>query len=448
CTGDEQRCVPGPAPPPRGPVAADATLCFSEHEVPYGDDPAEQARQAAWFAALGRMGVRTLRQQFQWHRIERAPGEFDWSLPDGRVGAADLHGVETLALLGYGNYWASALAAEHRDPYYPPDDPQDFARFAAAFAARYPQITRFEIWNEQNAGYRFWKHPDGPSGQPDRYADLLVATAQAIRAVRPDAVVGFGGLFYLPQAIMGGEAFLEGAYAARPDVGQAFDALAWHPYSFYPPLDPPERDTPRGPVDLYPVDVTAARLQAIMTAHEGPQAVEKPLWITELGWPSVMGLDEARQADYLARGWLLALAGGVDTYCIYRVLEPDPARDALTPWEPSFGLLRYDADPLDDTPPAEKPAVAHLTDLRQALAGLRYAARRDPDPRLPPGVHWLVFTDDQGQHADVLWAASEPAEVVVPLAGSAQLTRLGQPPEAAAPPLRLTLDGTPVVIRR
>jgi hypothetical protein len=449
CVADTCEAAPPPPPAP-GAAPVDTTLCFSEHAIPGGDDPTAIARQAALFDVLARMGVRTLRQQFQWHRIEPSQGTFDWRSADGPIGVAHAYGIETMALLGYGNPWASALGAEHNDPYYPADDPADFAAFSSAFATRFgDRITRYEIWNEQNAGYRFWKHPDGPDGQPGPYAATLRASYDAIHAVQPDALVGFGGMFYVPQAIIGAEAFLADTYAADPEIGDAFDALAWHPYAFYPPLDPPERDDNRGAFELFSVDQTAQRLVQIMVDHEGEAARAKPRWITELGWPSERGIDEATQAQYLVRGWLLALAGGVDTYCIYRLEAPSPDRPTLTPWEPSFGVVHHDPDPTDGQPPVEKPAVAALAGLNDGLAGLRYARRLDPDPRLPPDVHWLVFSDEHGETADVIWSHGEPSEVPVALRGPATVRHVGEPPMPVAGPIvRLTIDGTPHIIRQ
>src|SRR5207248_1378000 len=56
--------------------------------------------------------------------------------------------------------------------YFPPDNPADFARYARTVAHHYRrQAIGFEIWNEQNEGWRFWP----PHEDPAAYGRLLCA---------------------------------------------------------------------------------------------------------------------------------------------------------------------------------------------------------------------------------------------------------------------------------
>ncbi len=379
-----------PLPEPSGPRLGD-TLCISSG-VPGERD--------AFFAALADLGVAVLRRGLTWHRVERVQGTFDFTHPDAEIAAAEAHGVELLGMLAYGNPWASARGQAEQDPYYPPDDPADFARYAGAMAERYAgRVRRWEIWNEQNAGYRFWKHPPAVDGEPDRYGELLVATQAAIAAADPVAQVGFGGLFYLPQVIIGAEDFLEQAYAAVPELGAAFDALAYHPYAYYPPRHPPEFHGERVfNIDHYAVDETARRMRAIVEANEGRA---KPLWVTELGWPS-LDLSPETQARYITRAALLLWSEGVELYCVY-TWQDSGERDV--PWEGYFGLH----DP-EGTP---KPAAQAFRTLAELFGSARFVRREAARYDLPAGVHLLGFAAGE-TYIRALWSEEGAVEVDLP----------------------------------
>jgi len=386
--------------------------------VPGGTGPQAEALQAFFFQQLATLGVRTLRHELFWHRIEPTPGERRWDELDAQLALAEGHGVELLLLLAYGNPWASARGQAAGDPYYPPDDPQDFADFAAAVAARYAgRVGKLEIWNEQNAGYRFWKRPGELSGDPAGYAALLAATGRSVGEVAPGTLVSFGGLFYLPQIIIGAEAFLAQAYAAEPLLGEAFHTLSYHPYSLYPPVDPPEYAGQVGDVTVYPLDETARRLAALVTNQEG---AAKPLWITEVGWPTEQAVSELDQARFLVRGLLLALQSGlVDLYCPYTFMDGSPDGVHLAPWERVFGLHAWDGDLTDGTLPRAKPAVAALATVSRILGPLRLLADERARFRLPGGAYLLAFGPDPA-------AAPAPGEPAPPRRVRVLWTRAGE----------------------
>lgn len=367
------------------------TLCVAAH-TPSGESA------ELFYERLERAGVRSVRTGLNWARIEPERGVFRFEDTDARIEAAVSRGVEVIGLLGYGNRWASTLAAEHDDPYYPPDDPADFARYAAALVERYgDRVRRWEVWNEQNAGYRFWKRPGQVNGDAVAYGALLVATYAAIKGVDADALVAFGGLFHLPQVIEGGEDFLRAAYGAHPELGSAFDALAYHPYDFYPPSRPPEFRGQLGATELYPVDESARRMGAIVEDAEGRS---KPLWVTEVGWPTEGGVSEADQARYLLRAHLLLVAEGVERVCAYTLTDGSPDREYLAPQERVFGLYTYEGQP--------KPAVRALATAREVLGELRFVADRRTDD-----AYLMVFGDGV-RRVWVTWTVEGEAVVSVP----------------------------------
>src|SRR5262249_32175767 len=144
-------------------------------------------------------------------------------------------GVLALPILCYGNPWANA---EPMGTIKPPDDPADFARFASSAASAFAgRLATYEVWNEQNLGFRFWF----PREDGDAYGTLLKATSKALRSADPNARVALGGLIY-HGLFTTAERFLETVYTAHPDIAAAYDVLAFHPYPIYPPSVAPEVD--------------------------------------------------------------------------------------------------------------------------------------------------------------------------------------------------------------
>ena len=88
-------------------------------------------------------GVTTTRYPVRWHRIEVAPGQFDWRHTDlvlGYMQQAGLHPI--LDLLHHTSYprWIGDLSS--------PEFPPAFLRFAEAVARRYPWIAGYTLCNE------------------------------------------------------------------------------------------------------------------------------------------------------------------------------------------------------------------------------------------------------------------------------------------------------------
>ena len=334
------------------------------------------------FDVLGQLGVTSLRGGLHWHRIEPVPGEFDFSAYEPVVDDLLAMGVEPLALLAYGNPWASDYP--DADHFYPPEDPADFAAYAGATAEHFAgRIRRYEIWNEQNAGYRFWK-PE-LSGDPVAYGRLFAQAAEAIHVADPTAQVSIGGTFFHDQFIMGSLEFLA---SMEPEAWASADALAFHPYTFYPPSVPPEyagsSDVSLGTGEI-PLIEMIAKLRAV-AADAGRTDI--PLLVTEFGWPSWGEVDMLEQADWAERSVLLGLSQGVSTWCGYTIFnrEPGGAEDRFGMAEPS-GVL---------TPYGER-----MRDLAEHLAGVEAAAILD----LPEAQHGVVLRGPGEQQRSIVWGS-------------------------------------------
>ena len=223
-------------------------------------------------------GARWLREDFLWSKIEPSPGRFDFSYFDHFMLLASRKGVHVLPLLDGTPAWAGA----HWNTI--PSDPSTYARFVAAVVGRYgphgsfwaqhPELRAYAIQT-----YELWNEPyfdNGNAGHydPARYAALVKAAASAGRAVDPSAK-------YLLEAEITGRqigskwvSWIDALYQAAPDLNNYFDAIAIHPYG---------RDT-TGLSDHGWGQMR--RTEVLRNAFVSHGAADKPLWITEVGWPT------------------------------------------------------------------------------------------------------------------------------------------------------------------
>jgi hypothetical protein len=286
---------------------------------------------------------------------------------------------------------------------FPPDDPFSYARFAAATAQHFRgRVAAWEIWNEENQGWRFWS----PHEDPAAYGRLLCAAHDAIRNVDSRSKILFGGVFYpgipttsygVPGAPgMSGPDFVEGAYHANPQLGRCFDVMAYHPYTY--PFTSPEVDVPvRG---------------SALAAADGMRAAmpdRRPLWITEVGWPThaqTYGVNETKQAEYTARMALASFAQGVPVVTFYTYgdgMDPTGGADQ----EAWFGLFRVDG--------TAKPAYTALQTLTRTLEGTRFSADLSSRLGMPAGRELLggrgfaLRYRAPGRRVTVVWLANETA---------------------------------------
>lgn len=281
------------------------------------------------FADYRRLGATWLRTDLSWGLVQQAgPNSFDWSSMDRLVDLAERHGLRLLPVL----LWTPPWARTDPDRGSPPKDPADFARFTRAAAERYrPRGIRvWEIWNEPNVS-GFWP----PEPDAAAYARILIAGAEAIRAVDPGATIVSGGLASVPQTDtdggvdhVGAVDFVEQLYASG--AGDAFDALGFHPYSH--PLMPSD------PASWNGWKLMTGPVRELMVENGD---AEKDVWITEFGAPTNAGeggVSEERQAEMMREAVALATASpwiGPLFWYSYRDLGTDPGDT-----EAAFGLVR------------------------------------------------------------------------------------------------------------
>lgn len=372
------------------------------------------AERVASYRRLHAAGVRVVRIDFNWMSLEPVGPplhDYQWGALDREVRTIRRAGLKVLAILAYGHpdyslaggeaYWSGQQPVPPfgvGDPqYYPPDDPDTFARFAGDVADRYRRdVWGWEVWNEENEGWRFW----APREDPAAYGRLLCAAHRSLRNSDDDARVALGGMFFPPFIATGAVSFLDQVLTAGgPQIGRCFDAVGYHPYP-YPFTSPESVVADRGSVIS-----AATQLRDVLERHG---LADKPLWNTEVGWPTSPngnGVTEARQARFVARLALLSWARDVPVITWYTWGDyTDPS--GLNQ-EAHFGLFRDDG--------SAKPSFRALTNIKRLLGGRgwRFAGDQSRALGLPHGVggvnrgYALSFRGPNGRRLLALWYANE-----------------------------------------
>ncbi|MFQ5944971.1 MAG: O-antigen ligase family protein [Anaerolineae bacterium] len=282
------------------------------------------------------------RQTFPWSAIEPDQDRFEWEAWDRIVSHATAGGLRVIAVLDTSPVWART-PFDAANSHAPPENFEDYFRFAAAVAERYgDRIDHYQVWDQPN----IYPHWGERSVDPAGYENLLLGAYNSIRGSDPGAVVLSAGL--APNVERGGRnmsdlAFLQKMYDAG--AGQSFDVLAIKPYGFW--WGPEDR---RAEPEITNFSRAILAREVMARNQDG----DKPVWAVELGWNSLppgwsgvsppWGSDsEAIQADRTVR----ALERGLSEWpwlgaLILEHLDPLAAED-----DPrhGFALLGEDLAP-------------------------------------------------------------------------------------------------------
>lgn len=193
-------------------------------------------------------GIGWVRIDFSWSGIEPHKGQWNFKQYDKIVQAAKAHHIQLLPILDHSVSWAKP-AYKHLDAW------TSYVRHTVSHYKN--DIHDWEVWNEENGG--FWN--EKPSAK--NYVTLLKATYHTIKQVNPNIEVVSGGVAGLPWDYMKG----------MIDAGalKYCDAFAIHPYSMS--QSPESRD-------LF------GDLRKVRALIQQSQYPDKPIWITEIGWPT------------------------------------------------------------------------------------------------------------------------------------------------------------------
>lgn len=245
---------------------------------------------AAFMAPLAAGGVGWVRVGgFSWAACEATRGTVDWTGAETSLEAAEEEGLATIGLFSGNPGWATASG----DRRAPPNDWAAWEQHVERTVHRYRErVHVWEVWNEPDIG-SFWQ------GTVDEYVELLRHAYIAAKRADPECLVMSAGLDG------SGEAYL--VEMLERGAGRYCDLVGAHPYAGS-------------------AGVAALRMR-IMRRILAFHGVDKPLWITEVGWqsggwkagPGVVA-DEEVKAQRLRDACPLLLEHA-DVVCWYKGVE-------------------------------------------------------------------------------------------------------------------------------
>jgi hypothetical protein len=227
-----------------------------------------------------------IRQEFDWSQIEPTRGTYNWSTYDTFMQLTAQHAVHVLPTLMDTPSWDGPSWNAI------PSDPTDYATFVAAVVKRYGPhgsfwtshptldptyaLATYELWNEP-----YYSNGNNGNYNPATYANLVKAATTAGRAADPTT-------HYLLAAENQSQLvnstwvwWVDALYQAVPNLNNYFDGVVVHPYGT--DLTNLSYPTPGVAYDGYD---QIRRVESIRQEFVNHGASDKPLWLTEIGWPT------------------------------------------------------------------------------------------------------------------------------------------------------------------
>ena len=198
-------------------------------------------------------GIGWIRIDLNWRHVQRQErGPFDFSSYDTLLEEIERVGLEPLFILDDPPLWARPVN-RHLDAW---------RMYVQAVIARYgKRMKAVEIWNEPNAE-RFWNPFFDIPFSAEAYCEFHKVASDTIRALCPAIRISTAGFTGVPLNV------LEEIY--KLGGKDTFDIVSVHPYA--------RPEPPEGNLDTR---LTALR-QLMVRYGDG----DKPVWITEIGWPT------------------------------------------------------------------------------------------------------------------------------------------------------------------
>lgn len=265
---------------------------------------------------LENLGIRWVRLDLSWKKMQAEPGDFDFSAFDKMFDSTDAAGVRVLGILSYDTPWIHENPEGKRQ--IDPEDLPAWLEFVEAVARRYrSRVGAFEIWNEPNSN-RFW------TGKDEDFFNLTGETVKLLKMTTPEIPVVVGSIIYNP--VLGSTAYLKRLLESGAADGS--DALSLHPYGISPMAAAKRLYKARKILDQY--------------NYTGE------LWVSEIGYPTggkyPHTVDEEKQGAYAARTISSSFAAGVDRLFWYHLYDRYPPGEAppKTSSEAFFGIAYRD----------------------------------------------------------------------------------------------------------
>lgn len=285
-------------------------------------------------ADVARMGI-------YWDTVEPfRGGKQNWIEYDALYVTLVSNGIRPLWVVLGAPCWAQGSCNGSLSP-PAPEHVNDFGRFAAAVARRYPLAVGVEVWNEPNYS-RFW---GGKRPNPDLYGAMLTSAAAHIRERIPTMPVVSGGLSPHgdnDNGAVGFQPYLRRLYELG--AAQQADAIGIHPY---PGVGP-------GEDYIANVRIQLGKIQREM----GRAGHAAPMWATEYGVSTTgpHAFPAEAQGPALAELYeIFRRVDRVDVAIVHRMIDqPD-----LQGREAGFGIL--------DQALKAKPALCSIALVRGLL---------------------------------------------------------------------------------
>lgn len=264
-------------------------------ESPYGFTTIHADPQLVTF--YKQLNVCWVRYQYHWGKqgnkpgIETAPGVYNWGPVDAAIATMNAAHIHVDFAIQSAPTWDLTQVCSADGQHFLPG-PDELAKFATLLATRYDgkhghgYIDSYEIGNEEYDNHFV---PGLGNNQPCRsasyYAPVLKAGYQAIKAANPNALVGMFGLWwhYLPHI----KDFT--TYLFANGYGKYMDYMNFHYYHSSGDPSVTMGDDPS-------FDVEWQTMHNIATQYG---FANKPIWITETGWPDANAPAQNQYLQYV-----------------------------------------------------------------------------------------------------------------------------------------------------
>ena len=294
--------------------------------------------------------------------------------------------------------------------------------FAKEYKAKYPNETRYyEIWNEFDsyAGSKYNYNGDAW----DYYGNIIVAAADAIYAVDPDAkIVALSSRFVNSheRAIIRVKELID-AGKANYSLDKYFTNASLHPY--YRNDNPMNLEVYS---DRYRENATNLyeHMQILRNIYDKYGLKDTNLWISEIGWsPGYVNykrkekaITEKQQGSYLVQTYVMTRKN-TDKYLPYLFSRNVNVR---VDSDDNMGIIKNKDPNLEDVPYAATSAYLATANLNMLMTGAKYVS--DFFFNAEHSSTAYRFTKADGKDLAILWSICEEGEDVSIKLGAKSVT--------------------------